>query len=125
MKTTQTGVKCLECGDEIYSTYRHDYRTCNCGDTFIDGGSDYLRYGSKNLNKVETVQREVDNVDCLFETTVTTTKGVPNFASIKEIIELALIASHDDRIAGVSQDEEGIVLDLEIEPKSIKIRFEV
>lgn len=125
MKRTETGVKCLECNDEIYSEYRHDYRTCRCGKAFIDGGSDYLRYGAENLDRIKAVEREIENGDWLFKKTVTTKKGMPNLASIKEIVELALIASHDDRITGVYQDEEGVVLDLAIEPKSLKIRFEV
>jgi hypothetical protein len=39
----QTGVKCDQCDDVIYSRYRHDYVTCTCGEQFIDGGRDYTR----------------------------------------------------------------------------------
>lgn len=41
------GVKCKECGDIVYSRARHDFRTCSCGKTFVDGGFDYLRYGGE------------------------------------------------------------------------------
>jgi len=37
--------KCGLCGDEIESTYRHDYKACSCGNLFVDGGHDYQRYG--------------------------------------------------------------------------------
>ena len=36
--------KCNECGDEVYSASRHDYKTCSCGKTMVDGGMEYLRH---------------------------------------------------------------------------------
>ena len=42
---TVTGVRCAECKEVIVSAYRHDWHTCGCGATFVDGGRDYLRYG--------------------------------------------------------------------------------
>jgi len=36
-------IKCLSCGDEIYSAYRHDYKKCECGAVGVDGGMSYLR----------------------------------------------------------------------------------
>ena len=41
-----TGVRCSECKEVIYSLSRHDWHTCKCGATFVDGGRDYLRYGT-------------------------------------------------------------------------------
>lgn len=41
----QHGTKCNACGDRIFSNYRHDFVTCRCGKTFIDGGFDYRRGG--------------------------------------------------------------------------------
>lgn len=46
---------CLNCGEELISYNRHDYKTCKCeNETFIDGGLDYCRYGGKDLSKIET-----------------------------------------------------------------------
>lgn len=39
------GLKCPECGDEIFSDYPHDWKTCKCGLIFIDGGDDYMHAG--------------------------------------------------------------------------------
>lgn len=36
-------VKCRECGDVVASLHRHDFRSCACGLTSIDGGFDYRR----------------------------------------------------------------------------------
>jgi hypothetical protein len=48
-------VTCLECGEVLVSEHRHDYKTCSCpNETMIDGGNDYVRYGGKDLSKVET-----------------------------------------------------------------------
>ena len=48
-------VTCLECGEVLVSENRHDYKTCSCpNETMIDGGNAYVRYGGKDLSKVET-----------------------------------------------------------------------
>lgn len=33
------------CEDVIVSRHRHDFKFCQCGETFVDGGRDYLRWG--------------------------------------------------------------------------------
>jgi hypothetical protein len=40
-------IKCTECGEVIVSVHRHDYVTCKCGKTFVDGGTAYLRCGGE------------------------------------------------------------------------------
>jgi len=42
---TTDAVQCGECGQVIYSVYRHDMHYCKCGACFIDGGKDYVRSG--------------------------------------------------------------------------------
>lgn len=41
----RNSAKCLLCGDEIESKYRHDYRACSCGSLTVDGGLAYVRRG--------------------------------------------------------------------------------
>ena len=41
----RNALKCKTCGDVIESFYRHDFKRCSCGKTFVDGGHDYLRRG--------------------------------------------------------------------------------
>lgn len=36
-------IKCLSCGESIYSVQRHDFQTCSCGKSSVDGGMAYLR----------------------------------------------------------------------------------
>lgn len=38
-------VRCKKCNDIIESKHNHDFRKCSCGSIFIDGGTDYQRYG--------------------------------------------------------------------------------
>lgn len=52
-------VKCLYCKDTIFSRTIHDFRTCSCGKTSIDGGFDYTKV-SGTPNKVESVSLDVD-----------------------------------------------------------------
>lgn len=40
------GIQCPRCEQKIASLYNHDFRRCNCGYCFVDGGqSDYYRVG--------------------------------------------------------------------------------
>ena len=43
MKILKNAIRCNVCGDEVESTYRHDYVRCSCGACAVDGGHDYLR----------------------------------------------------------------------------------
>lgn len=47
-------LKCLQCEVVLISHNRHDYKVCSCSnETTIDGGTDYLRYGGKDMSKIE------------------------------------------------------------------------
>ena len=43
MKILSNQIKCLDCGDEIYSAHRHDFKYCKCESVAVDGGMAYLR----------------------------------------------------------------------------------
>jgi len=47
-----SAIKCINCGDIIFSRARHDCRGCTCGAIFIDGGFDYVRVGGQALPKI-------------------------------------------------------------------------
>ena len=50
-------VHCLLCDKYLISQHVHDYKTCGCpNDTMVDGGYDYLRYGGKDMDKIEILQ---------------------------------------------------------------------
>lgn len=45
---------CLECGTLLLSYHVHDFKTCDCPNNAMnDGGSEYSRYGAKDLTKVK------------------------------------------------------------------------
>jgi hypothetical protein len=47
-------VQCKSCGEVLTSYHRHDYKTCGCENaTMVDGGTDYQRYGGKDLALVD------------------------------------------------------------------------
>lgn len=53
-KIVHSQVTCLDCGETLVSQHRHDYKTCSCeNETMIDGGNDYIRFGGKDLAKVD------------------------------------------------------------------------
>lgn len=55
----RNSAKCLECGDEIESRYRHNYKSCSCGNVFVDGGFDYIRQGAKDMAKYANTSIEM------------------------------------------------------------------
>ncbi|MFS0687792.1 hypothetical protein AB1K89_00900 [Sporosarcina sp. 179-K 8C2 HS] len=38
-------VRCKKCDDVIESTHSYDFKRCSCGAIFLDGGTDYQRFG--------------------------------------------------------------------------------
>jgi hypothetical protein len=62
----RNSAKCKLCGDEIISKHRHDFVECSCGEIFVDGGTDYIRRGAKDVNNlIETslFKKEIKNVE--------------------------------------------------------------
>ena len=39
------GIKCLMCGDVIYSRANHDFKWCSCGNCYVDAGPAILSDG--------------------------------------------------------------------------------
>ena len=42
-------IKCEKCEDILFSFHRHDFKSCRCEESFIDGGFDYIRYNGELL----------------------------------------------------------------------------
>jgi len=58
----RNAARCLQCGDEVESTHRHDFRMCRCGKLGVDGGHDYIRrIGSSGMDTSIIAIREVDD----------------------------------------------------------------
>ena len=56
-----TGVKCNACGTTIYSRAVHDYHSCPCEKTTVDGGFEYLRFGYEpDVGSPQVVEIEID-----------------------------------------------------------------
>lgn len=54
-------VVCPLCGDTIYSRARHDFHFCYCGNLFVDGGQEYLRFGAiVDINKIKQLTTEIN-----------------------------------------------------------------
>jgi hypothetical protein len=53
--------KCLKCGDEIFSAFTHDFKECECGDLFVDGGMSYVRHGFKNRDNYMDLSITIDD----------------------------------------------------------------
>lgn len=65
VKIRKNSVRCRKCGTYLESTYRHDYRTCECpAQVMVDGGKDYLRRGwNGNLGTAEELIEELSEYE--------------------------------------------------------------
>lgn len=43
MKLILNAAQCLACSEVIVSKHRHDFKTCKCGKSSVDGGLEYIR----------------------------------------------------------------------------------
>jgi hypothetical protein len=60
---TQQGIRCPGCQDEIYSNSGHDFVSCRCGASFVDGGFEYLRVGYSNeVGEPTVITRELETM---------------------------------------------------------------
>lgn len=54
-KLMHNSVLCTQCGETLVSYHTHDYKKCSCeNETMVDGGTDYQRFGGKDLSKVQS-----------------------------------------------------------------------
>lgn len=55
MKKRNTAkVLCLSCGKMLESKSVHDFQRCDCkNETFVDGGSEYCRYGGMDMKLIK------------------------------------------------------------------------
>jgi hypothetical protein len=66
MTTTRKSPRatCLLCGDTIQSYHRHDFKWCSCKNIFVDGGTDYFRFGyNSDKYTIEYPQQEEEEDD--------------------------------------------------------------
>lgn len=60
MGIIRNAAKCLDCGDVIESTHRHDWKQCSCGHAFVDGGHAYIRHGFLDPSHVQDLSEYDD-----------------------------------------------------------------
>jgi hypothetical protein len=53
------GIRCNLCNTELFSWFRHDFKYCECGACFIDGGFDYTRAGFTNAHDMASITCQV------------------------------------------------------------------
>lgn len=56
-----SAIRCLKCGDTVWSRHRHDLRRCRCNACYIDGGRDYTRVGFTNPDEYEILELEIED----------------------------------------------------------------
>ena len=57
-------IKCVECGEELISKYRHDFVECSCPNkAFTDGGDVYQRVGAMDLEKILIWDEEIEKFE--------------------------------------------------------------
>ncbi len=54
-------IRCNKCGDSPYSSYRHDYKSCECGAVAVDGGCSYLKRSFKGEDSYEEMSISVED----------------------------------------------------------------
>ena len=51
--------QCLDCKDIVESKHRHDFQRCKCGQSFIDGGDDYIRGGGLLVHILDVLDEDI------------------------------------------------------------------
>ena len=53
MAILKNKAQCAICEDILESKHVHDFRRCECGAIFVDGGREYIRRGGEFYNIIE------------------------------------------------------------------------
>ena len=115
-------VTCLECGKTLVSYHRHDYKTCGCAnDAMVDGGTEYGRYGAKDLDKIKTYYVYDDDNFELVRTHAT--RGSRGIDGDQELTWIPLCDMTDDHLEAVL-DYGGADWHIELIKKEIAYRHE-
>lgn len=56
MKIIQNEAECKKCGDIIWSSHQHDYKTCSCGAIAVDGGMSHV---GRSGNPEDAIERSM------------------------------------------------------------------
>lgn len=62
----KNAIKCKLCGEVIQSIHVHDFKSCKCGECFVDGGFDYSRRGAKNFDNIIELSEYVKPLNGIF-----------------------------------------------------------
>lgn len=57
------GIRCKLCNTDLYSNYTHDFKYCQCGECFIDGGFSYMRAGFHSRDNIEFISKPREAVN--------------------------------------------------------------
>lgn len=50
--------QCKKCKDIVESLSQHHFVQCSCGEIFVDGGKEYLRWGAKDFANLIDLSEE-------------------------------------------------------------------
>jgi len=113
-------VTCVECLETIVSYHRHDYKLCGCkNEAMVDGGTDYIRYGGKNLKKV--VHHAVYTDDDFEKVRQYATRGSRGKDGLQPLTYIPICEMDDDYLEAVL-DYGGADWHLDLIRKEIKYR---
>ena len=62
-----SAIQCPGCCDILFSRATHDYRTCSCGESSIDGGFEYTKVSYKSTQPIIfSLSFKIGNQESLF-----------------------------------------------------------
>lgn len=95
----KNSVICGYCNEEIQSLFRHDFKMCSCGKTFVDGGvlGYYARIGGDNF-KDTSVLCNKDDIACIREHATWGTYGKSGKEKLKRVLIKDLTTEHIEAI---------------------------
>ena len=120
----KNSVICGYCNEEIQSLYRHDFKVCSCGKTFVDGGvlGYYARVGGDNYTDT-SVSCSKDDIACIREYLTWMTFGKTGKDKPKRVLIKDLTTEHIEAILetqlGLSEVLKSI-FKMELDYRSIK-----
>ncbi|MEI3612254.1 DUF7695 domain-containing protein [Pseudogracilibacillus sp. SO30301A] len=117
VKVLVNSVQCKKCNDIIESKHTHDLQYCKCKSIYIDGGTDYQRYGG-NIELIDFSYSVYEEILQICGVEFTDKAQYENVKRAVESLKIEGIQPTYDRVKGIKD-----LLDGKITHEELAVRY--
>ncbi len=83
--------RCKVCDETLISLHVHDFKECSCTNLMVDGGTEYIRRGYKDKDKIEElsiIRKEIDYDDMSYDDMLILLDAFEKWETLYELVSV-------------------------------------